>query len=251
VPGDFFGLRRVKIRLSANSALISSKLNFRSIATFAVTIVMGRKPFICHPDFPYHVTARCINRDWFSIEMPVVWSIMTTHLRFISFAYNIRIQSFVLMSNHFHLIVHAPDCNLSEAMRFFMSESSRDLRSLSTRINCTYGTRFHRSLLSTPQYFFHAYKYLYQNPVQAGICERVEDYPYSTLPALLGNARFDIPIYDDFNWSSLSSRVQTLDWLNRQPNEIEWAIVEKSLRKSEFKLPKDNKLPHALESCSL
>lgn len=212
---------------------------------------MGRKPFNCNPDLPYHITARCINRDWFSVEMPMVWSVMTTHLRFISFAYNIRIHAFTLMSNHFHLIAHAPDANLSEAMRFFMSESGRDLRNLSQRINCTYGTRFHRSLLTTPQYFLHAYKYLYRNSVQAGVCERVEEYPYSTLPALLGTARFEIPIYDDFNWSSFSSRIQTLEWLNQEPRSSEWIIVERSLRRPIFKLPKDNKLPHALETFSL
>lgn len=212
---------------------------------------MGRKPFICHTEFPYHITARCINRDWFAVELPDVWSIMTTHLRFISFAFNIRIHAFILMSNHFHLIAHAPDGNLSEAMRFFMSESGRDLRALSTRVNCTYGTRFHRSLISSPHYYLHAYKYLYQNSVQAGICERVEDYKYSSLPALLGQAPFDLPIYDDFNWSSFDSRVQTLKWLNQEPRETEWLVVERSLRRPTFKLPKDNKHPHSLETYSL
>lgn len=169
------------------------------------------------------------------------------HLSFISFAFNVRIHAFVLMSNHFHLIALAPEGNLSEAMRFFMSESGRDLRLLSTRVNCTYGTRFHRSLLSSPQYYLHAYKYLYHNPVQAGICERVEEYPYSTLPALLGNSRFDVPVFDDFNWSTFNSRALTLSWLNRKPNEGQWDIVRRSLRKSAFKLPKGRRAPHDLE----
>ncbi|MFS4458402.1 transposase [Bdellovibrio sp. HCB2-146] len=208
---------------------------------------MGRKQFICNTELPYHITARCINRDWFSEDLEDVWSIMTMHLTFISFAFNIRVHAFVLMSNHYHLIVHAPEGNLSEAMRFFMSESGRDLRRLSKRINCTYGTRFHRSLLSSPQYYLHAYKYLYHNPIAAGICERVEDYPYSALPGLMGNARMDVPIYDDFNWSTFHSRVLTLDWLNRKPNELQWEIVRRSLRKSTFKLPKQNKKPNSLE----
>lgn len=208
---------------------------------------MGRKQFNCHTEFPYHITARCINRDWFAVDISVVWKIMTMHLSFISFAFNIRIHAFVLMNNHFHLIALAPDGNLSEAMRFFMSESGRDLRRLSTRVNCTYGTRFHRSLLSSPQYYLHAYKYLYHNPVQAGICESVEDYPYSTLSALLGKSRFDVPIYDDFNWSTIDSRSLTLNWLNRKPHELQWDIVRRSLRKSAFKLPKGRRRPHELE----
>ncbi|MGZ3769192.1 MAG: transposase [Bdellovibrio sp.] len=209
---------------------------------------MPRKNFINQTELPYHVTARCINRDWFSVDMPVVWDIMTRHLYFIHLAFDVRIHAFVLMSNHFHLIIRSPNQNLSAAMMYFMRETSRELTHLSSRINQTYGSRFHRSLLSSPLYYLHAYKYLYRNPVTAGICSKVEEYPFSTLPALLGNSRVDIPIFDDWNWGSLNEREETLKWLNTSPSKENLESVRKALRKSVFKIPKKNRKPSTLEN---
>jgi REP element-mobilizing transposase RayT len=196
---------------------------------------------------PYHITARSINREWFSIEPIEVWKIMTKHLHFTHLAYNIRIKAFVLMSNHYHLIVQAPEGNLSDAMRFFMAESGRDLRLHSARINRVFGTRFHRSLITSPHYYLHAYKYLYRNPVEAGMTKSVEDYPFSTLPGLLGKAKLDLPICDDANWESFESRVQTLKWLNEDIDPLDWQTIAKGLKKSEFKLPRKNNRPCHLE----
>lgn len=212
---------------------------------------MARKIFINHTNIPYHVTARCINRDWFSIDMQTVWQIMTRHLYFTHLAFDVRIHAFLLMSNHFHLIIKSPNQNLSAAMQYFMRESSRELTHLSSRINQTYGSRFHRSLLISPLYYLHAYKYLYRNPVTAGICHRVEDYPFSTLQALLGNARVEVPILDDWNWGTLHERDATLKWLNASPPKENLEEIKKALRKSVFKIPKRDSRPSPLEEYAL
>lgn len=212
---------------------------------------MGRKIFINHTDLPYHVTARCINHDWFSIDMQNVWEIMTRHLYFTHLAFNLRIHAFLLMGNHYHLIVTSPQQNLSAAMRYFMRETSRELTFYSCRINQTYGSRFHRSLLNSPLYYLHAYKYLYRNPVTAGICSKVEDYPYSTLQALLGNEKVEVPVLDDWNWGTLFERDETLQWLNTAPPKENLEQIRKALRKSIFKLSKRESRRSSLENCAL
>lgn len=212
---------------------------------------MGRKKFINHSDIPYHVTGRCINHDWFSIDMQIVWEIMTRHLYFTHLAFDVRIHAFLLMSNHYHLIIMSPKQNLSAAMGYFMRETSRELTQLSSRINQTYGSRFHRSLLSTPLYYLHAYKYLYRNPVSAKICSRVEDYPYSTLPALLGIRGVEVPVLDDWNWGSLEERENTLEWLNTSPPQENLDEIRKALRRSIFKIPKRDSRLSPLENHSL
>lgn len=199
---------------------------------------MGRSRFENHTEFPYHVSARCINRDWFAANLDVIWEIMTRQLYFMKLAFNVRIHAFVLMSNHFHLIVRTPDANLSEAMRYFMRETSREITFISGRINQTYGSRYHRSLLSSPLYFQHAYKYVYRNPVEAKICKRVEDYPFSAIPGLLGEKWLEVPIMDDENWGSLAAREMTLTWLNSQPSQENWGHIRKALRRKSFTLPK-------------
>ncbi|XGC81379.1 transposase [Bdellovibrio bacteriovorus] len=176
---------------------------------------------------------------------------MTRHLYFVNMAFNLRIHAFVLMNNHFHLIVRTPDANLSEAMRYFMRETSREITFLSGRINQTYGSRFHRSLLSTPLYYLHAYKYLYRNPVTAGICEKVQEYPFSSMQGLLGNCWLDVPVTEDDNWANLSNREQTLTWLNQAPSPELMEEVRKALKHPEFKLPIKKKKKSLLEDSLL
>ena len=200
---------------------------------------MPRKPFINSSENPYHITARTINKTWFEIPLNEIWSIMSDYLYLIEFSFNVKIYSFVLMNNHFHLLIKAPEGNISEAMNYFMRETSRIISRLAGRINQTYGSRFHRTLISNDFYFMHAYKYVYRNPITANICEQAESYPYSTLHGLLGFTKLSIPLNEDY---ILFPHVEeTLNWLNHAPTEESYQSVKKALRRTEFKLPRQEK----------
>ncbi len=205
-----------------------------------------QKVEIC-PESPYHITGRTNNKDWFDLPMPIVWSIMEDYLYFISHAYGVKIHAFVLMNNHFHLIATFPRSNLSEAMNYFMRETSRTIAGLTGRINHIYGARFHRSRIDRYFYYTHAYKYLYRNPVEAGLCKRIEDYPYSTLHGLLGEARLIIPIEEDLMLFN-DDVMDNLKWLNTAPSTSNKAVVRAALRKKSFHLAKD---PRTREDHSL
>jgi putative transposase len=208
-------------------------------------IDMGRPKTILQSEFPYHVSARCINKDWFSISMDEVWEIMSDQLFFIHHAFQVRIHAFLLMNNHFHLIISTPLSNLDEAMAWFMRETSRTLTRAGNRINQTYGGRHFRSILKSHHYFLNAYKYLYHNPLHAKICESVLDYPYSSLPGLLGQQRLIFPVIED---TTLFTNIdETIRWLNCRPEEENWLKVTKAIRKAEFAFASKNKRPHPLE----
>lgn len=198
---------------------------------------MPRKLFIQNPERPYNVTARCINKDWFSMPMNEVWEIMQEQLYFIHIAYGVKIHSFVLMSNHFHLIISAPEGNLSLAMGRFMRETSRLITKSANRLNQTYGSRFHRSMLGSYHNFLNVYKYNYYNPVKAGICERVELYPYSTLGGLIGLKHLLIPVTEDTLLFENGYPDKILDWLNRTPKTEHLEYMRRALRKNVFELP--------------
>jgi REP element-mobilizing transposase RayT len=210
---------------------------------------MSRTPAITQSIFPYHVGGRCINRDWFAIPMPTVWEVFSHQLYFIHHAFEVRILSFVLMSNHFHLIIRTPNSNLSEAMRWLMGETSRMLTRAGNRINQTFGGRYFRCLLSKNQHFLNTYKYVYANPLVAKMCLRAEDYPYSTLNGLLGRSHLIIPVEEDL--TLFSDFTGTLDWINRPPDPNNWEAMRKAIRRKEFTLPKINRKLHPLESDTL
>lgn len=174
---------------------------------------------------------------------------MEDQLYFVHHAFHVRIHAFVLMNNHFHLIISTPHANLSEAMAWFMRETSRSITRESNRINQTYGGRHFRNVISTTHYYLNAYKYLYYNPVRAGLCGNPLDYPYSTLPGLLGHQRLTIPVYED---STLFSDIDgTLAWLNRKPKEEDWIAVRRALHRRSFGFPSSNSRRHKLETDTL
>jgi putative transposase len=208
---------------------------------------MPRENAILQSDFPYSISARCINREWFDLPMAQVWEIMCEQLYFSRAAFDAEILAFVLMSNHFHLLMRTPHANLSKIMAIFMRETSRQITKAAHRINQTWGQRHYRCVLRSHHYYLNSYKYAYYNPVKAGLCQRVEQYPYSTLNGLLGHRKLLIPVTEDL---TLFSDVEgTLDWMNRTPLEDNWATVGLALKRPLFKLPKnrDTKKPHDLE----
>lgn len=198
---------------------------------------MPRLPFTQNPNTPYHLAARSNNRDWFAIPLSQVWTIFCDYLWFVHHAHKVRIHSFVLMHNHFHLIASFPDGNLSSAMNYLMRETSRVLAFESQRINHVYGARVFRSCLGSNHYFEHAYKYVYRNPVEAGLCQRVEEYPFSTLSGLLGQHRLQVPVEQDALLFDAQNFRSHLEWLNTAPSIEDRNAVGAALRRAQFKLP--------------
>ena len=177
-----------------------------------------------------------------------VWEIFSEYLFLINLLYDIQIFSFVLMSNHFHLICLDPKLNLSKAMGLFMHRTSCEIGKLSKQSNRLWGRRYYSSIISNPLHYLHAYKYNYRNPVAAGICDRVEDYPWSTLQILLGQKPGIIPVQCDE--TLLASLEQTLAWLNESYSESDAKAINLGFAKREFKLPLESttKRKHRLSS---
>jgi len=210
-------------------------------------LAMPRKRFLASKIWPYHVTARCINREWFNLPIEQVWNIFSMHLHFVHHAFGLRIHSFVLMNNHFHMIVSTPKENLAEVMNYFMREVSKNMARVSGRINQTFGGPYYWSLLQSPHYYLYAYKYVYRNPVEAGLIGKVEDYPYSTLFGLKGSTHLMIPVEHDDTLFNDPDRILT--WLNNSYPIQAKEDIRNALGKKEFKfgLDKDRK-PHILEA---
>jgi len=197
---------------------------------------MSRFRRILDPRYPLHVTGRCNNRSVFPISEKVAWDIFSDHLHIIRGQFDIRIFSFVMMSNHFHLLCMDPNVRLSAAMQYFMRQVSKEMNRVSGRTNRTWGAPYHSSIITNPAHFQYTYKYNYRNPVAAGGCERVEDYQWSTLHSLLGRKTCTIPIEDDH---TLFENIEgTLKWLNSSYSEQEAETIGGASRKRIFQIPK-------------
>ncbi len=163
----------------------------------------------------FHFTTQFVNPNWFETNLCKNW---------LDFLYSLeQIQkqrqdedivwhSGLLMSNHIHLLFSTQSYN--EHSLVLDLESSLK-KQLGTRANL-----FQRPLPCEPlQHLEHlkaAYKYIYRNPVEAGIVRKVEDYTFSSLYLLLNKdrpSRFN-PFLDPFQViQNLPSRLR---WLNSE-----------------------------------
>lgn len=148
--------------------------------------------------------------------MPEVWEVFTQELSRCCQKNKLAVHAFVLMSNHFHLLASTPSANISQCMHQFMQRSSRELTRRGNRINETFAGRHYKCVMQDPNYFLNAYKYVYRNPVHAGLSFAVEDYEFSSLRAIVERRSPGFPIEEDTVFGS--DPVGTLNWLNAPPD---------------------------------
>lgn len=202
---------------------------------------MAKKPLFRTDRFPYHLTARSNNKEWFYIPIDEVWKILLEILSRDVMRTQFRIHALVLMSNHLHLIASSADGNIDIPMRYFLREVCRKINRQADRINHVFGGPYRWNVITNTSYFLHCLKYVYRNPVTAGICERVEDYPYSTLnahhhPELL--PFFLYPWKWSCDWLKWGDFKAVKDWLNTPYSPHIYQHLQTGFKHPFFNIPK-------------
>ena len=107
-----------------------------------------------------------------------------TILSFYKKKYELEIYHYVLMSNHMHLIVKAPDGKgLSEAMRGIKLRYAQYYRKNYGGIGHLWQERFRNFLIQAGRYLLECGRYIELNPVKAGIVEEPKWYYWSSYRA--------------------------------------------------------------------
>ncbi len=82
---------------------------------------------------------------------------------------DVRVHAYVLMGNHFHLLVEAPACRLGAAMKHIGEHFTR-------RFNAKYGLdgplfrgRYRSKPIESERYLLQVLRYIHRNPVEHGI----------------------------------------------------------------------------------
>jgi putative transposase len=207
--------------------------------------LMPRTPLIRTDLFPYHVTARVNNKESFYLRKQEVWSIFAKVLRQVYKDEAAKVHSFVLMDNHFHLLITTPNENLDKIMYWVMKNVTLQIQRKTGRINRVFGGRYKWSLVSDESYLYNVYKYLALNPVRAGISKSVQSYNYSTFKYmyLRKSPGFNInPIFEKYRYLE----EQTWKWFNEKFEDEELYCLQSGLRRSSFKYKKgiDKKTIH-------
>ncbi len=203
---------------------------------------MPRKAIERSRDNYYHITARSNNREFFFLPMDEVWEVMTTKLEHLQREHGIRIAAFVLMNNHFHLLVLTPNLDIDRLMYFFMKGVTLEIQKRTKSINKIFGGRYKGSMIDSYAYLVNVYKYIYRNPVEAKIVARAESYLYSSLHfknKIDNRMSFQLErVLPHFAFDKYEN-LNELEWINQSFSQPEAKSIKTGLQKTTFSYEKD------------
>lgn len=96
-----------------------------------------------------------------------------------------RLHSYVLMSNHYHLLIETLKANLSKILHYINTSYSNYFNIKENRIGHLFQGRYHAILIDSENYLLEVSRYLHLNPVRANVVKKPEDYPYSSYNSYL------------------------------------------------------------------
>lgn len=200
---------------------------------------MGRKRLIRSSEFVYHITMRSNSREWFFIPLEEVWRIANEVIENNVRKYQVKVHAFVLMNNHYHLVVRTPLENLDKFMGQVNTLISKRINSCVGKTNHVFGGRYHWSLVTKDHYYRNVIRYVYQNPIRAELCKRVEDYPYSSLHQVIHQATpYEMETFLD---------CYDLNWLNMRYNQEQLESLRKGNKRNIFSPSKSRRTRREVE----
>lgn len=146
---------------------------------------MARPLRIEYPGAVYHVTSRGNERR------PIFRSDRDrrTFLLFLSMAvkrFGWSVSAWVLMTNHFHLVIQTPEPNLSRGMQWLNGAYAGWFNHAHDRSGHLFQGRYHAFLIEKEAYFAEVLRYVVLNPVRANMVGRPEMYRWSSYRATAG-----------------------------------------------------------------
>jgi putative transposase len=147
---------------------------------------MARHPRLALPGYPHHVIQRGNNRQPIVLDeadRKMLYSLWLEE----SQRHKVAVNAYVLLDNHFHLLLTPPS---EEAMSLMMQSVGRSyVRYFNKRHNRT-GTlwegRYKSSVLDSEAYLLTCMSYIDLNPVRAGLVEAPENFNWSSYKHLIG-----------------------------------------------------------------
>lgn len=161
----------------------------------------------------FHLNSGLALRTWQTTPPAERWRFFCRALLELQTREDFTSHALVLMGTHFHLLFSTHSLRehiLVEDLHQILSRlCNKTWEALELPLFCD-------PILSA-QYYKNAYKYIYRNPIEAGLCRRAEDYEYSSLHSLLGLSSHSAPVID--NMGLVQSPAKTLEWLNQDFGE--------------------------------
>jgi REP-associated tyrosine transposase len=118
--------------------------------------------------------------------------------------FNFRISAYCLMSNHYHILLQTPEANLSRCMRHINGIYTQRFNRRYHVDGQLFRGRFKSILVEEDSYLLELVKYIHSNPLQAGIVDKLDKYPWSSHKEYIARSQKGSWLYKDFISSMLT-----------------------------------------------
>lgn len=147
---------------------------------------MARLPRLTLPGYPHHILQRGNNRQ-------PIFSSATDYQFMLELLYDnarkfdVAIHAYVLMDNHFHLLVtpRIPE-GLSQMMQSVGRRYVRYFNDAQSRTGTLWEGRYKSTLIQPGPYLLACMAYFDLNPVRSGLVAHARDYPWSSYGHYIG-----------------------------------------------------------------
>ena len=132
----------------------------------------------------YHIAARGNERKKIFLSR-ADYEKFLANLKDAAARFSVVVHCYVLMGNHYHLIIETPKANLSSFMHAIQSGYTTYFNRKRSRSGHLFQGRFKSILVDRDAYLLELSRYIHLNPVRAHMTDTPGTYPFSSYPAFI------------------------------------------------------------------
>ncbi|MDR1326664.1 MAG: transposase [Treponema sp.] len=129
----------------------------------------------------YHVTSK-INRQAMGLRPPQIKAMFLAFIKKAKLKYPFELLNFCIMDNHIHLLIKpAQGQSLSKIMQWLKGNFAKYWNKMHHTEGHLWGERFFSKIIENVAQFFKTFNYIDENPVEAKMVAKAEDWEFGGL----------------------------------------------------------------------
>jgi len=182
---------------------------------------MGRKPRVEFQGAIYHVIKRGNNRDYIFRSREDKEEFLKC-LETANEGDVFNLLGYVIMDNHYHLIIETKEMPLNKIMQKVNNSYSKNYNKRHNRTDHVFGGRYKSILVNDDKYLLTLLRYIHANPVRAKILHNMADYGWSSDQFYRNNIKKQVHIDKILKMFSENRTVALVEYKNlmEQKEEI-------------------------------
>ncbi|MBT9151420.1 MAG: Chromosomal replication initiator protein DnaA [candidate division WS2 bacterium] len=151
---------------------------------------MARPLRIEYENACYHITSRGNERKPIYLEEKDYYKFLDL-LSQLPQRFGVIIHGYVLMANHYHLLLETPLTNMAKTIHYLNATYSGYFNRKYGRVGHLFQGRYKGILIDKNQYLLAVSRYIHLNPLKSKLSDRPEDYLYSSYSSYIGIRKTD------------------------------------------------------------